>query len=157
MTIKTLRSRIPHLLTAVLLLLGLMTAATTQAQAASQQLTGSATICSNSPIPAGWVVTSSYSSSNCPGTGYAYSITDTTGISYATVCSFSPIPAGWVVTSSYSTSNCPGTGYAYSIASTTGISYATVCSFSPIPAGWVVTSSYSTSNCPGTGYAYSIA
>ncbi|MFJ4092353.1 hypothetical protein ACIPYS_12305, partial [Kitasatospora sp. NPDC089913] len=73
------------------------------------------TVCSFSRIPTGWVVTSSYSTSNCAGSGYAYTIASTTGISYATVCSFSPIPAGWVVTSSFSTSNCAGSGYAYTI------------------------------------------
>ncbi|MFB8240555.1 hypothetical protein ACFC58_28845 [Kitasatospora purpeofusca] len=74
MAIKTLRSRIPHLLTAVLLLLGLMAAATAQAQAAPQQLGGSATLCANSPIPTGWVVTSTFNTGNCAGHGYAYNI-----------------------------------------------------------------------------------
>ncbi|MFC5887830.1 hypothetical protein ACFP0N_22960, partial [Kitasatospora aburaviensis] len=82
-------------MTVVLMLLGMMTAAA-QAQAAPQRLTGSATICSNSPIPTGWVVTSSYSSSGCPGTGVAYTIADVTNQTHATVCSMSPIPAGWV-------------------------------------------------------------
>ncbi|MEV0187416.1 hypothetical protein AB0I39_02610 [Kitasatospora purpeofusca] len=114
MAIKTLRNRIPHLLTAVLLLLGLMTAASTQAQAAPQPLGGSATVCSNSPIPTGWVVNSASTSSSC-GSGRVYNISDTTGVSYTTVCSFSPIPAGWVITSSFSTSNCAGNNLGYNI------------------------------------------
>ncbi len=130
MAVKALRSRIPHLVTAVLLLLGLMTAAAAQAQATPQRLTGSATICSNSPVPAGWVVTSSYSTSSCPGTGYAYTIVDASTLTNATVCSFSPLPTGWAVTSSYSTSSCAGTGYAYTIVKLTTQSNATVCSFS---------------------------
>ncbi|MEU8920465.1 hypothetical protein AB0D10_05925, partial [Kitasatospora sp. NPDC048545] len=127
----------------MLMLLGMMTAATAQAQAAPQRLTGSATICSNSPIPAGWVITSSYGSSGCPGTGVAYSIADVTNQTSATVCSMSPIPTGWVITSSYSSSGCAGTGVAYSIGNTANQTSATVCSMSPIPAGWVITSSYS--------------
>ncbi|MEE1823195.1 hypothetical protein PUR61_13495, partial [Streptomyces sp. BE20] len=65
-----------------------------------------------SPIPAGWVITSSYGSGGCVGTGYAYSIAKITTQTYATVCSFSPIPAGWVVSGSVSTSGCAGSGIA---------------------------------------------
>ncbi|MEV0187418.1 hypothetical protein AB0I39_02620, partial [Kitasatospora purpeofusca] len=95
---KTARKHVPHLIAAVLMFLGLMTAASAPAQAATQQVTASATICSNATIPAGWVVTWSYSSSNCPGTGVAYNITDSNGATSLTVCSMSPIPANWVVT-----------------------------------------------------------
>ncbi len=33
-----------------------------------------ATVCSFSPIPAGWVVTGSFSTSSCAGSGVAYTI-----------------------------------------------------------------------------------
>ncbi|MEU4302499.1 hypothetical protein [Kitasatospora aureofaciens] len=151
---KTLRTRTSHVLTVVLMLLGVTTAAT--AQAAPQRLAASTTICSNSPIPAGWVVTSSYSSWGCPGTGVSYTITDTAGQTNLTICSFSPKPAGWVVTSSYSSSNCVGTGVAYTLFKITTQTSAVVCSFSPLPAGWVVSSYYPSSNCYGSGVAYSI-
>ncbi|MFD7032237.1 hypothetical protein ACFWAR_29830, partial [Streptomyces sp. NPDC059917] len=151
---KTLRNRVPHLVTVVLLMLGVMTAMTAPSQAAAQKAAAGATVCSNSPIPAGWVITSSYRSSGCPGTGVAYTIADSAGQNAITVCSFSPIPAGWVVTSSYSSAGCAGSGVAYSIGNMAAAKYATVCSFSPIPAGWVVTSSYSSAGCAGSGVAY---
>ncbi len=151
LALNTLRNRIPHVVTVVLMLLGMMSAATAPSQAAPQKLAGTATVCSNSPIPAGWVVTSSYSSAGCPGTGVAYTIADASGQTGLTVCSFSPIPAGWVVTSSYSSAGCAGSGVAYSIGNVATSNYATVCSFSPIPAGWVVTSSYSSAGCAVTG------
>ncbi|MFB8198352.1 hypothetical protein, partial [Kitasatospora purpeofusca] len=112
MAITTLRNRIPHLLTAVLLLLGLMTAATAEAQAAPQPLGGSAVVCSNSPIPTGWVINSVSTSSSC-GSGRSYTISDTAGLNYTTVCSFSPMPTGWVTTSTSATSNCAGNAYLY--------------------------------------------
>ncbi|MFB8306881.1 hypothetical protein, partial [Kitasatospora purpeofusca] len=67
-------------MTAVLLLLGLMTAATSQAQATPQRLTGNATICSNSPVPAGWVITSSYSTGSCTGTTFVYTLANTANL-----------------------------------------------------------------------------
>nr|BEK63575.1 hypothetical protein KPHV_08020 [Kitasatospora purpeofusca] len=113
---KTLRNRISHLLTIVLLVLGMATAAGAQAHATPQRLTGSATICSNSPVPTGWFVTSSYNNSSCAGTGVAYTITDTSNLtSLSAVCSMSPVPAGWVITGSYNAGDCQGTGVAYSI------------------------------------------
>nr|BEK67612.1 hypothetical protein KPHV_48390 [Kitasatospora purpeofusca] len=115
MSMKNLRSRIPHLVTAVLLLLGLMTAATSQAQATPQRITGNATICSNSPVPAGWVITSSYSTGSCTGTSYLYTISDASTLTNATVCSYSPVPAGWVISGSYNTGSCADSGFGYYI------------------------------------------
>ncbi|WP_405005718.1 hypothetical protein [Kitasatospora purpeofusca] len=152
----TFRTRVPHLITAVLLLLGLMTAASTQAQATPQRLTAGTTICSNSPIPAGWVVTGSYRNNGCAGAGYIYTILDTSNLTNVTVCSNSPIPTNWVITGSYTTSTCEGFGYAYTLAKITTQTTTTVCSFSPLPAGWVVTGSYSTGTCAGSNIAYTI-
>ncbi|MFJ8437291.1 hypothetical protein ACIQ9P_38970 [Kitasatospora sp. NPDC094019] len=152
----TFRTRVPHLITAVLMLLGLMTAATTQAQAAPQRLTAGTTICSNSPIPAGWVVTGSYPNNGCAGAGYIYTILDTSNLTKVTVCSISPIPAGWVITGSYTTNTCAGTGYAYTLLKPTTQTTTAVCSFSPIPAGWVVTNSFNTGTCAGSNIAYTI-
>ncbi|MGY0463095.1 hypothetical protein ACW14Y_23035 [Kitasatospora sp. cg17-2] len=156
MAIKTLRNRIPHLLTAVLLLLGLMTAATTQAQAAPQPLGGSATVCSYSPVPTGWVVTRVVTSSSCTGSGYAYNISDTAGLNSISACSFSTVPTGWVIASASTTSYCSGAAYMYSLTNTAGLSYATACPFSDIPTGWVISSTFSTSYCAGYGFAYNI-
>ncbi|MFB8198356.1 hypothetical protein, partial [Kitasatospora purpeofusca] len=154
---KTARKHVPHLITAVLMLLGLMTAATAPAQAATQRVTASASICSNGTIPAGWVITSSYSTNACPGTGVGYNITDSNGMTGLSVCSMSPIPPNWVITWSYSTNNCIGTGVGYNIANVTNATSASVCSMTPIPPNWVVTWSYSTNACAGTGVGYSIA
>lgn len=154
---KTARKHVPHLITAVLMLLGLMTAATAPAQAATQRVTAGASICSNGTIPAGWVITSSYSTNACPGTGVGYNITDSNGATGLSVCSMSPIPPNWVITWSYSTNNCIGTGVGYNIANVTNSTSASVCSMTPIPPNWVVTWSYSTNACAGTGVGYSIA
>ncbi len=155
-TMTTLRTRVPHLITALLLLLGLMTAASAQAQATPQRLTAGTTICSNSPIPAGWVVTGSYRNNGCAGAGYIYTILDTSNLTRVTVCSNSPIPTNWVITGSYTTSTCEGFGYAYTLAKITTQTTTTICSFSPLPAGWVVTGSFSTGTCAGSNIAYTI-
>ncbi|MFJ9606111.1 hypothetical protein ACIRS1_07095, partial [Kitasatospora sp. NPDC101176] len=73
-------------MTVVLMLLGMVSATAATAQAAPQR-TAASIVCSNSPIPPGWVITSSYSSSGCPGTGVAYTIADVSGLNGATVCS----------------------------------------------------------------------
>ncbi|GAA2201225.1 hypothetical protein GCM10009787_55270 [Streptomyces bangladeshensis] len=72
-------------------------------------------MCSQSPIPTGWVITSSYSTSNCTGVGVAYNIGNTAGQSYATVCSYSPVPTGWVVSGSFRSTSCVGTTLGYTI------------------------------------------
>ncbi|MFC5667743.1 hypothetical protein ACFP3U_32865 [Kitasatospora misakiensis] len=66
-------------------------------------------------MPPNWVVTWSYSTNSCVGTGVGYSISKITTQTTASVCSFSPLPAGWIVTGSYSTNSCYGSGTGYYI------------------------------------------
>ncbi|MFB8198353.1 hypothetical protein ACFC6Z_00045, partial [Kitasatospora purpeofusca] len=73
------------------------------------------TVCSFSPIPTGWVTTSTSATSNCAGNAYLYNIVNTAVLSYTTACPFSTIPTGWVITSRFNTSDCGGNGFGYNI------------------------------------------
>ncbi|MFC5667107.1 hypothetical protein ACFP3U_29600 [Kitasatospora misakiensis] len=145
-------------MTFALLLLGVLTGATAQAQATPQQVTASRTICSNEPVPTGWIVSASYSGSRtCAGSGVDYTIRNTAGLTTAWPCSFSPIPTGWVVTSGRSSTTCAGSGVEYTIENVTNKTSAVVCSYSPRPAGWVITGSSSSNACVGTSLVYYIS
>jgi hypothetical protein len=64
--------------------------------------TGPTHVCSNSPIPQGFVVTAQdLDVQNCRLVGLSWAsrtITPVAGLSTITICASSPIPAGWVVT-----------------------------------------------------------
>jgi hypothetical protein len=66
-------------------------------------------VCSNSPIPSGYVITSAASNTNCPNWSatqknvYNIKIPASTEV----VCSISPVPSGYVVIATGNSTNCP--------------------------------------------------
>ena len=103
------------------------------------------TVCTNSPIPEGYVIRQTFNSPACgrysEGIGNAYDIALPSNP--FTVCWLSPIPKGWVITQTFNSSGCgyytnAGIGNAFTIRLPSSSPF-TVCIFSPIPEGWVVT------------------
>ncbi len=133
--------------------------------------TGPTNVCSNSPIPQGFVVTAQgIDVQNCR-LGGRRTITPVAGLSAITICTTSPIPAGWVVTGEarlrdrpQAATTCPADAAAATSSAATGTDLNAlvqktlhpvsgkamlVCADSPLPKGyWVKLHTIFLTSCP---------
>jgi hypothetical protein len=135
--VKIIGGRLIKLLAALPLLIGgvVATASAAQAVPATVRPAAVASICANSPIPSGWVISGVRSGFiGCGGYAGYFIQTPTNGM---TVCANSPIPSGWVISGVRSGFiGCDGYAGYFIQTPTNGM---TVCANSPIPSGWIVT------------------
>jgi hypothetical protein len=122
------------------------------------------TICSNDPVPAGWITTD-IDSTPCQTVGsinyYSRTIQKIDTVpsnTTLTICSDDPVPAGWIITATSSTP-CRTVGstsyYSRTIQKVDGAPYntiLTICSADPVPAGWITTDISSTPCRTVNGY-----
>ncbi|MGF1425941.1 hypothetical protein [Kitasatospora sp. LaBMicrA B282] len=118
---KASRDKLTRLFTALALMIGALVGTAWAAQTASAATAvravpaTSLSICSNSPIPSGYVVTAVFGPGGvCSGNLASYTIQ--TPYSPMSVCSNSPIPSGYVVTAVFGPGGtCSGNLASYTI------------------------------------------